>query len=567
MAKAPLTTDQPTVDLAPASAAIAQGLAASGLPGLVMGVTDRARLLKVIVHGHADWKARTPLTSDSRLAIGSVSKSFTAIALLQLAAEGRIDLHAPLHRYLPSFEIRSEFEPITAHHLIVHTSGLPGYLTHAASSRYVLAALRDFEPSYAPGKHWSYSNTGYQLLGYVLEDLEATSYSAIIRRRVLQPLGMNATASVIDDLHRTDLAVSYARWPYDGKYQEAPWFEYAAGDGSLVSTVPDMCAYARFMLNRGVGPQGRVLAESQFTTFTTPVLGGYSYGLFVKQDKGGTVVGHEGGIGGFHSVLDVHLDEGFGLMILSSAFIEEELKHWIGECVASAFSGAPCPPVPSPSSRQARQSLADDMRRYVGIYRAADEMSTSGVTDTLEFVAANGGLALKQEDNDLQPLRRLGPDCFRLSGESPGLPFFFARGEKESGQRAVEVSRGARWYITDAFSGTFGSKEHSPAPENSGTYVGHFANDGPEGPVARVFVRNGRLWALLAFNERAIPTRLMPIGPGLFRLEGLAPASSDPSRDSDEPKSPERVRFDTVLDGRALRMTLSGVPLYRKDTP
>jgi CubicO group peptidase (beta-lactamase class C family) len=498
---------------------------------------------------------RVPLTADARFAIGSVSKSFTAIAMLQLAAEGRIDLSAPVARYLPAFSVRSTFEPITVQHLMVHSSGLPGYLVHASSSRFVLAALRDFEPSYAPGKHWSYSNTGYQLLGYILEGLDSQPYAAVIRRRILGPLGMDSSSAVIDDEQRAGMAVSYARWPYDGTYQEAPWFEYAAGDGSIVSTAFDMCTFARFLLNRGAGPRGRLLSEADFITLTTPVMGGYGCGLFVKQEEGRTTVGHEGGIAGYHAVLSLHLDEGFGLVLLSSSRIDDGLKRWVEECVVSAFNGSPVPRPPAQKS-----VLMGDARNYSGLYRAADHQGRES-NDALEFIEENGHLALKEGDK-ITLLRQYGPDCFRLLGDSPGLPFFFARSSNESDARPTEVSRGAHWYVTQEFA----DRLNTYPPSDFSGYVGHFANNGPEGPVARLFVRNGQLWVMTSFSEHATPSCLRPVGQNLFLVDSSAP-SSETTLDQTVSYSPERVSFHTFIDGRALRMIWSGVPLFRKDTP
>jgi D-alanyl-D-alanine carboxypeptidase len=230
--------------------AIEKVLASSPKPGLIIGITDRHSLRKMIVHGYADLKTRTPLKADSRLAIGSISKAFTSVALLQLADEQRFDLHAPITRYLPWLDIHSRFAAMTGHDLMSHTAGLPYYLTDSASSRFAGLELKEFEPTYAPGTHWQYSNTGYQLLGYALENIEAARYSQVIRRRVLQPLGMSSSSSIIDDAERERMTASYTRWPYDGKYVEAPWFEYTAADGSIVSTVADMSAYTRFIMNR-----------------------------------------------------------------------------------------------------------------------------------------------------------------------------------------------------------------------------------------------------------------------------------------------------------------------------
>src|SRR3546814_8527267 len=126
----------------------------------------------VASHGFSDIDRRTPATPGTLVAIGSISKAFTAVALMQMADEGRFDPDAPIARYLPDFRVRSALAPITGGALMSHTSGLPNYLAHVASMRFLATALQDFEPRYAPGAHFWYSNSGYQLLGYAAERSE-----------------------------------------------------------------------------------------------------------------------------------------------------------------------------------------------------------------------------------------------------------------------------------------------------------------------------------------------------------------------------------------------------------
>jgi D-alanyl-D-alanine carboxypeptidase len=533
--------------LAQAKAAIAEELATSAIPGLVIGVTDRHQVRMVIVHGDADLKAHVPLTANSRLAIGSISKAFTAIALMQLAQEHRFDPNAPISRYLPSFAIRSRFRPITGRDLMSHTSGLPNYLPDSASSRYAVIELHDFEPTYAPGTHFWYSNTGYQVLGYVLENIEHDRYPRIIQRRVLQPLGMSATSAVIDDAQRAHMAVSYSRWPYTGDDVEATWFEYTAGDGSIVSTVADMCAYMRFFLNRGMGDRGRVLSEASFATLTTPVLNDYAYGLEIHHDKQGhLVISHWGSIAGFEAEVEAHMDEGFGMVFLSNGGIGETLKDWAVQAVTAAFDGTP---MPKPPVRKADAAQAD-LAGYAGHYRLAGSGTGGGAAAGLDIQFARGQLFLASEHGDV-PLEPMGADLFRVAGDaSDGLPFVFFRSGPDGQGRVTDVSHGAQWYV----SGRFPEPIRPPAPKAYAAFVGHFVNNGPEGPVARVFVRNGRLMALLSEDDGPAAEPLEPIKAGVFRVGKAA-------------YSPERARFDTLVDGQALRLFISGVPLYRKDTP
>jgi len=532
--------------LTDAAAAIDQALQHSSMPGLVIGITDRHMLRKTIVYGYADLKTRKPLTGDSRFAIGSISKAFTAIALMQISQEHRFDPHAPITRYLPSLVVHSRFAPITGHDLLSHTAGLPDYLPDSASSRYAAIELKDFEPSYAPGAHWWYSNTGFQLLGYVLENIEQEPYSRIVRRRVLDPIGMASASAIIDDAERDRMVVSYVRWPYDGSFVEAPWFEYSAGDGSIVANVADMSGYVRFLLNRGVGDKARVLSESAFTTLTTPVLEDYAYGLWVRKENGHTVISHPGSIGGFHAAIEAHMEDGFGLVFLCNASIDQDLEKWVVSAVAAAFEGTtrPAPPVASAEPTQ------PDPSEYAGQFHLAGSNASPASGSTLSFAVVQSRLFLKSSHGNI-PLERMGTDLFRATGDADGfLPFVFGRSGKDGKGEVTSVSQAAQWYAAERFPDPI-----QPASlKDYASYVGHFANNGPEGPVARVFVRNGRLMMLLSEDEDAAPEPLSPLAPGLFRI-GKAEYS------------PERARFDTVVDGKALRLFVSGVPLYRKDIP
>ena len=541
-----VAADEVNARLTEAAATIEQALKHSSMPGLVIGITDRHELRKVIVHGYADLKARKPLTADSRFAIGSISKAFTAIALMQLSQEHRFDPHAPITRYLPSLVLHSRFSPITGHDLLSHTAGLPNYLPDSASSRYAAIELKDFEPSYAPGTHWWYSNTGFQLLGYALENIEHEPYTKILRRRVLDPVGMASTSAIIDDAERGRMVVSYVRWPYDGSFVEAPWFEYSAGDGSIVANVADMSAYVRFILNRGMGDKGRVLSESAFATLTTPVLEDYAYGLWVRNENGRTVVSHPGSIGGFHAAIEAHMEDGFGLVFLCSASIDQDLEKWIVSTVTAAFEGAALPAPPAATAAPTEP----DPRDYAGAFQLAGSKVSGAGGATLAFVVAEAHLFLESEHGNI-PLERMGTDLFRATGDAAGLfPFVFGRGGKEGKGKVTGLSQGDRWYAAEGYPDPI----RPAAPEEYASYVGHFLNNGPEGPVARVFVRNGRLMMLLSEDEDAVAEPLEPLGLGLFRIGKLD-------------YSPERARFDTVIDGQALRLFVSGVPLYRKDIP
>jgi D-alanyl-D-alanine carboxypeptidase len=529
------------VDLDSAIQAIERTLASSTDPGVVVAITDHHQTQKIMVHGFADLKRGIPLTADSRFAVGSISKSFTAVALMQLAQEHRFDPKAPINRYVHPFGVSSRFPDITGHDLMSHTAGLPNYLVDASSSRFVLAKLKEFEPRYPPGTHFWYSNTGFQVLGYALENIEGMPYPAIIQRRIFDRLGMHSSVAVLDDSLRTSLPVSYSRWPYDESYVESPWFEYAAADGSIVSNAEDLCAYMRFILNKGRSGNTRLLGDEAFRLLTTPILDEYAYGLEVRRIEGDTVIGHSGSIGGFDNRVEAHMNDGFALIVLTNGGMSQDLQQWVIDVVTAAYRGKPLPPAPMPQ----RPGRSDD-RRFAGHYLSAS--GGGGGSDSLTFEFVDGHLVLDAEGTHV-PLQRMGSGVFRASRADDAYPFFFGPNDGAA-VPASEVSQGAVWYTNSSFRG----KIEPAAPPEYSAYVGHFENNGVEGPAVRVFVRNGRLLIDFGFEDLKPRALQATDHPGEFRI-------------AEPDYNPALLRFDTVIEGHALRLELSGVPLYRKDTP
>jgi len=497
------------------------------IPGFVLGITDRNHTLRVFTHGYSDLRARTPITESSLFEIGSLSKSFTAVALMQLFDEGRFNPRAPISTYLPWFTMRSKYPPVTGHHLLSHTSGLPSYRPDLASAAYATYALREFEPSYAPGAHYWYSNTGFQTLGYALEAIEDTVYHTIIERRVFGPLHMSSSVAAITDAIRERLPTSYSRDGCDTSYAEQPWFEYFAGDGSVASTVEDILAYDRMLLNRGVGPNGRMLSERAFTMLTTPVLEKYAYGLRARSDSGDLLIGHGGLIAGFVSDMVANMDTGFGIVFLANALIDQDFELWVMHSVRAAIRGKPLPVRASP------QPTARTLSQFAGTFAAAGG-------HTVEFTTDDRGLVLSR-DGKTFALRRIGPRLFCSTDPAmAAFPFAF----EQRGDTTIAVSHGPEWFASGR-----GEPRSVKTPPAYLAFVGRYENHNPEGLPLRVFIRRGELYAADGFSEGA---RLIKVGESLFRP--AAPAFN-----------PERYQFGAVVAGHALRVLVSGMPMYRVD--
>ncbi len=301
----------------------------SDLPGLAIGLTGRDGPPAVRTFGFADLAARRPIEPETLFEIGSIGKSFTAIAILQLAEEGRLDLDAPVVDALPWFAMPVIGRPITIHDLLTHTAGITAGIDGTPEATSQVWALRDRRPGSAPGERFHYSNLGYKVLGLVIEAVAGRPYPEVIRTRILDPLGMAATEPAITNDIRPRLAVGYDylhddRIGYPGRpLVPATWLETATADGSIASTAGDMAAFARMVLRRGEGPAGRLVSEASFARMAgpharTPRGNGYGYGLATLAFGGRTFLGHSGGMVGYQSALLVDPAAGTGAVVLQN---------------------------------------------------------------------------------------------------------------------------------------------------------------------------------------------------------------------------------------------------------
>ncbi|HYU92570.1 MAG TPA: serine hydrolase domain-containing protein, partial [Actinomycetota bacterium] len=277
-------------------------------PGVAIGLTSREGPLGVVTVGHANLPAREPVRPEHRFQIGSISKSFTAIAVLQEHEASRLDLHAPVTEYLPWFEVRSPSGPVTLHHLLTHTAGLPTGRDFTGEGLRELWALRESDVGFAPGTRFHYSKAGYKALGLVLEAIAGQPWWQLVQARVLDPLGMGETEPITTPEGRSR-SVSGHVPPFDDRPRHpshglvpAPWIESATADGTICSTAEDMCTYIRMLLSGGTP----LLSDQSFSllvqaTMEDPDAPGelYGYGLKTTTVDGRRHIGHTGSTVGF----------------------------------------------------------------------------------------------------------------------------------------------------------------------------------------------------------------------------------------------------------------------------
>ncbi len=525
---------------------IEQKMKVTNVPGMAVAVTDREKLLRVSTYGFADVAAQTPVTPEMLFEIGSIGKSFTSIALLQLREEGRLELHEPVTRYLPWFEVQSEYEPITPHHLMSHTAGITNGPEFPGEARYEVWALRETEATAPPGTYYHYSDAGYKTLGVVLEELLGQPYGDIIQERILDPLGMAATRPIITNETRKRLAVGYEAFyddrplPRSRPLAPATWLEDAEGAGSIASTPADMATYLRTLMNRGQGPRGRILSEESFDLMTQRVIEAeeegdgsfYGYGLGIRESDGHTYIGHGGGMVGYYSYMLADMDDGLGVVVLMNGpggRSDEEIAMFTLQLLRAALHDQELPSMP-PTDPTKIENGAE----YVGTYRACDK--------TLILVAERERLILCYGDERIA-LERRDPDCFYV--DHPDFALFLLRFGREKGE-VVEAFHGPDWYTNERYTGPTAFDY----PQEWDAYPGHYRSHNPWLTNFRVVLRKG---ALVLVEPSGDEEPLVPLGGGVFRV-------------GEDEHSPERIRFDAILNGRALRANLSCGDYYRTFT-
>ncbi len=516
------------------------------VPGLSMSITDRDRTLRVTRRGFANMERREPIDAGTLFEAGSIGKSFTALCLLQLADDGKLDLHRPASDYLPWFQVRTSHDPITVHHLLTHTAGVTRGGDYAPYGQYEVWALRETVTGGPPGNRFNYSNVGYKALGHLLEAVTGVGYADNIRSRLLDPLGMADTHAVTTLETRDLMARGY--WPrYDDRpappgnpVVPAPWHEYGSGDGSIASNATDMAAYVRLLLNGGSHDGDPLVSPASFDMMTGRHIplgyvpdAWYGYGLNVSDRHGFRHVGHGGLMLGHHATMMADLDNGIGVIVLTNGTLEPtEVADFTLRALRAAAGVAP---MPDPIAELPDPAHVPNAADYVGEY--------SGENSAFS-IAVNGDELTVETGAGSAPLERRGRD--RFHADHPGFRLHLLTFGRSDGQ-VVEAFHGSDWYVNDRYDGptTFNT------PQEWSAYVGHYRSHNPWYTNFRVFVRKGRL------------TLAMPGTPG----SRLAPAEDGSYRVGSDPESPERVRFGALVHGQALRANLYNFDYYRTFTP
>lgn len=308
-----------------ADALMASQLKSEGHPGFTVLVSREGKILFHRAYGMADVKSKRANTTNTTFRIGSISKQFTAAAILNLQERGKLSVKDPLAKYYPEWP---NGKNITLHHLLTHTSGLYSYTSHPffvaqvskpANLTTLIPAIQKEEVHFAPGEKWRYCNSGYLLLGLIVEKVSGKSYGEFLRDEFFKPLGMKQTGVHHKGREPKGESLGYAKGTL-GFERANNWdMSWAGGAGALYSTTGDLHLWNKAVFN------GKVLKKETLRAAFTPVkladgsTKNYGYGWGINEKRGVRIISHGGGLQGFQCSLGRARDQNVTIAVLTNA--------------------------------------------------------------------------------------------------------------------------------------------------------------------------------------------------------------------------------------------------------
>jgi CubicO group peptidase (beta-lactamase class C family) len=440
---------------------------AHGVPGAQLSVLDGDQLTEVAA-GVLSQRTGCPARPDALFLPGSIGKLYTATLVMMLVGEGRLDLDAPIRQYLPDFEVRDAHarDTVTVRHLLSHTSGFDGdHFTDTgrgddALERYV-DGCADLPQIVDPGRIWSYSNSGFAILGRIVEVLSRDTFEAVLRERLFDPLALTSTVSFADEAIVHPVAVGHVPDPEDptGLIVSPTWGLHRAFGpmgSAVVASAGDVMRFVGLHLSGGLAPDGSRLLDSDLVdAMRDPQIGlvddtilGEAWGLGWILDHWGdvAVIGHDGNSLGQNAFMRVAPAERFGFCLQtnveSALTLYRELAEWLfGQRLGVTPRRDP----------DVREDHVADPGRYVGTYSRVglDIDVHAEATDRLvATVTPSHGIAQEQGwppmiDLPLQPVAREDSFLLRLPiADADLLAVFF--NPDEGGDRPTYLHYGGR---------------------------------------------------------------------------------------------------------------------------
>ena len=318
---------------------IHQQMAEHRIPGVALIVVQAGRSIKTGVYGFADLEHRVPVSEETVFEIGSVTKQLTAAGILLLQQEGKLSVDDKLSKYVT--DIPAPWTNITVRHLLTHTSGIKSYtglsgfeLTKRLTQKQFLDAFRDRPLNFAPGESWNYSNTGYSLLGYIIENVSGQSYWDFMHKQIFGPLKMNATTN-------RDPSVIIPHRAHGYEQKNGMWInrDYDLTDvfaaGAVVSTIGDLAKW-----NAALDRDDLLHADTKILMWTPATIAQgrstkYGLGWNIDEVVGRKNIGHGGSTSGFSASLQRFPEDQLAVIVLTNT--DEQIATTLARKVATFY--------------------------------------------------------------------------------------------------------------------------------------------------------------------------------------------------------------------------------------
>lgn len=388
-------------------------------PGCAVGVGVSGRQVLAKGYGMADLEHDVPNTAETIFEAGSVSKQFTAAAVLLLARDGKLSLDDPVRKHVP--ELPDYGAPLTIRHMLTHMSGLRDWGAVAAiggwprtSRVYTHAHVLDIISrqkalNFTPGARYSYSNSGYNLAAIIVSRVSGTSFAEFSRERIFKPLGMTST-SWRDDFTRIVKNRAIAYQDQRGTISQNMPFENVHGNGGLLTTVGDLLRWNEHFVRPVIGDADFVRVQQEPGAFNDGKPGTYALGLQVGRYKGVREVGHSGSTAGYRAHLVRYPDQHVSVAVLcnASSGAATQYAHAVADLyLGSAIHSASTEPRGQRAAPpQTFRPTAAQLGAFAGTY-------TSDEAETVFTVRVDGeSLVLERRPDSRIPLRPTVEDSF-----------------------------------------------------------------------------------------------------------------------------------------------------------
>lgn len=438
----------------------------------VIAVARQGRILISRGYGYADTLFHDPNTPQTKFFIGSITKQFTAAAILLLNERGQLSLDDPISQYLPDCP-SDPGDRITIRQLLTHTSGLPNYTdfpemilnrTAEIEPDDIIASFKDLPLESEPGTKFKYGNSGYVLLGAIIEAVSGQSYEAFLHKELFKPLGMLNSGYGRRETGLPNRAEGYMIDPTGHLVGAVPiHFSILHSAGALYSTAEDMLKWDAGLRN------GKILTPGSVSMMTSPQAGKYGFGWWIEQRYGRTHVFHDGFLDGFNCTFDRWLEDGLAIVVFSNE--DEAPVGKIARGLASiTFGRQPVIPVRKTPVKLEPMELAAFEGTYSSDNGAERIVVVEGDT-LLTLLAGQNPEHLLPESGDRFYFATDNTETLQFSRDTSGTVVALNYSDGEDIWRLLRTGRPVKHLPsgTDVF--------HNPSTAPLGDYLGKYALD------------------------------------------------------------------------------------------